>query len=57
MSEDKRSISEQADEIRRELDNLIGDEESIDVESDPRDLPATQRNTQLMVCHFHYKHQ
>ena len=49
MSEDKRSISEQADEIRRELDNLIGDEESIDVESDPRDLPATQRNTQLMA--------
>jgi len=49
MSEDKRSISEQADEIRRELDNLIGDEDSIDVESDPRDLPATQRNTQLMA--------
>jgi hypothetical protein len=49
MSEDKKSISEQADEIRRELDDLIGDEESINVESDPQDLPATQRNTQLMA--------
>lgn len=48
MSEDKKSISEQADEIRRELDDLIGEEESIDVESDPKDLPATQKNTQLM---------
>lgn len=49
MSEDKRSISAQADEIRRELDDLIGDEESIDIESDPRDLPVIQRNTQLMA--------
>lgn len=49
MSEDNKSISEQADEIRRELDNLIGEEESIDIESDPIDLPATQRNTSLMA--------
>lgn len=47
MSENKKNISEQADEIRRELDDLISDEESIDVDSDPKDLPATQKNTQL----------
>jgi hypothetical protein len=46
MSKDKKNISEQADEIRRELDDLISDEESIDVESDPKDLPATQKSTQ-----------
>jgi len=49
MSEDKKSISEQADEIRRELDDLIGDEEAIDVESDPKDLPVTKRNTEMMA--------
>lgn len=48
MSEDKKSISSQADEIRRELDYLIGDEESLDIESDPNDLPAIQRQTQMM---------
>lgn len=49
MSEDNKSISEQADEIRRELDLLIGDEDSIDIESDPKDMPAIQRNTSLMA--------
>jgi len=39
MSEKKRTISEQADEIRRELDNLIGDDGDLDIESDPTDLP------------------
>lgn len=48
MSEDKKNISSQADEIRRELDYLIGDEESLDIESDPNDLPAIQRQTQMM---------
>jgi hypothetical protein len=40
MSEKKPSISEQADKIREELDFLIGDEETLDVESDPSDLPV-----------------
>jgi len=41
MSEGKkRTISEEADDIRRELDFLIGDDESLDVESDPTDLPV-----------------
>lgn len=48
MSEGKkRSISEQADEIRKELDFLIGDDESLDIESDPNDLPVDTRPTQL----------
>lgn len=41
MSEGKkRTISEEADDIRRELDFLIGDDESLDIESDPTDLPV-----------------
>jgi hypothetical protein len=49
MSEGKkRSISEQADEIRKELDFLIGDDESLDIESDPTDLPVDTRPTQLV---------
>jgi hypothetical protein len=48
MSEGKkRSISEQADEIRKELDFLIGDDESLDIESDPTDLPVETRPTSL----------
>jgi hypothetical protein len=39
MNDKKKSISEQADEIRRELDDLIGDNEELDIDSDPRDLP------------------
>jgi hypothetical protein len=39
MSDKNKTISEQADEIRRELDDLIGDNETLDVDSDPRDLP------------------
>lgn len=46
MSEKKRTISEQADEIRRELDDLIGDG-ALDVESDPSDLPISAKPTDL----------
>ena len=43
MSEDKKkNISEQADQIRRELDDLIGDTNVLDVETDPVDLPMKQ---------------
>lgn len=45
MSEKRKTISDQADEIRKELDGLLGDEseERIDVEADP-DLPVLRRN-------------
>ena len=41
MSEDKKkTIDEQADDIRKDLENLLGPDESIDVEQDPTDLPV-----------------
>ncbi len=46
MSEKKKTISEQANEIRQELDDLIGDG-VMDVESDPKDLPIQARPTDL----------
>jgi hypothetical protein len=46
MSEKKKTISEQADQIRQELDDLIGDG-VMDVESDPQDLPIQARPTDL----------
>ena len=46
MSEKKKTISEQADQIRQELDDLIGDG-VMDVESDPGDLPIQARPTDL----------
>lgn len=48
MSEEKKkNISEQADQIRKELDDLIGDTGMLDVESDPADLPIRQPRTDL----------
>ena len=47
MSEKKKTISEQADQIRKELDDLIGDG-VMDVESDPQDLPIQARPTDLV---------
>lgn len=48
MSEDKKkNISEQADQIRRELDDLIGDTGTLDVEQDPSDLPIKQPRTDI----------
>ena len=46
MSEKKKTISEQADQIRQELDDLIGDG-VMDVESDPKDLPIQSKPTDL----------
>ena len=46
MSENKRTIAEQADDIRKELDDLIGDS-PLDVENDPKDLPIQARPTDL----------
>jgi hypothetical protein len=41
MSEDKKkTISEQAEFIRKDLEDLLGPNESIDVEQDPGDLPV-----------------
>ena len=39
MSDKKKTISEQADEIKKDLEELLGPNESIDVEKDPSDLP------------------
>jgi hypothetical protein len=48
MSEErKKNISEQADQIRRELDDLIGDTGMLDIEQDPTDLPIRQPRTDL----------
>lgn len=44
MSE-KKSIKDQADEIRRELDNLIGDDETLDLDIDPKDSQITRMPT------------
>lgn len=52
MSEKKPSISEQADKIREELDFLIGDEETLDVESDPSDLPMVEPKTSLPTISY-----
>ena len=46
MSEKKRTIAEQADDIRKELDDLIGDA-PLDVENDPKDLPIQARPTDI----------
>ena len=54
MSDKKPSISEQADKIREELDFLIGDDESLNVESDPVDLPILEP-TKDMVSSVSYK--
>jgi len=49
MSEEKKkNISEQADQIRKELDDLIGDSGMLDVESDPADLPMKQPRTDIV---------
>ena len=40
MSEKKKTISEQAEEIKKDLEDLLGPNESIDVEKDPSDLPV-----------------
>ena len=39
MSDKKKTISEQADEIKKDLEELLGPDEKIDVERDPADLP------------------
>ena len=46
MSEKKRTIAEQADDIRKELDDLIGDA-PLDVDNDPKDLPLQAKPTAL----------
>lgn len=53
MSEGKkRTISEEADDIRRELDFLIGDDESLDVETDPTDLPVETKTVPVRRVNY-----
>lgn len=49
---EKRSIRDQADEIRRELDDLIGDEESLNVETDPVETGIVQQPTSLPPVNY-----
>lgn len=51
MSE-KKSIRDQADEIRRELDDLIGDDESLNVETDPVETGIVQQPTSLPPVNY-----
>lgn len=48
MSDNKKSIKSQAEDIRRELDDLIGDNSTIEetIETDPQ-LPAKREESQL----------
>ena len=46
MSEKKKTIAEQADDIRLELDALIGDS-PLDVENDTKDLPIQAKPTSM----------
>jgi len=49
MSEEKKkNISEQADQIRKELDDLIGDTGMMDVETDPQDIPMKQPRAEMV---------
>lgn len=52
MSDKKRTIQDQADEIRRELDSLIGDDESLDIEQDPVDTGLVQHPTSLPPVNY-----
>jgi hypothetical protein len=52
MSDNNRTIRDQADEIRRELDSLIGDDESLDVEQDPQDAGLVQQPTSLPPVNY-----
>ena len=52
MSDKKRTIGDQADEIRRELDDLIGDNESLDIEQDPKDTAIMQQPTSLPPVNY-----
>lgn len=51
MSE-KRTIRDQADEIRRELDNLIGDDDDLGVEQDPQDTGLMRQPTSLPPVNY-----
>lgn len=52
MSDNNRTIRDQADEIRQELDSLIGDDESLDVEQDPQDAGLVQQPTSLPPVNY-----
>ena len=56
MSEDKKSINSQAEDIRKELDDLIGNNDTIQdvIETDPtlpskRDLPTLPTYGELKI--------
>ena len=54
MSEDKKkkTISEQAEFIRKDLEDLLGPNENIDVEQDPSDLPIPKFQTAKPLVNY-----
>ena len=55
MSEEpkkKRTISEQADELRKDLEDLLGPGETLDVEQDPSDLPVPKFHNQSPTANY-----
>jgi gas vesicle protein len=54
MSEEnkKQTISEQAESIRKDLEDLLGPDENIDVEQDPSDLPVPKFQTAKPLVNY-----
>ena len=53
MSENKKkTISEQAEFIRKDLEDLLGPNENIDVEQDPNDLPVPKFQTAKPLVNY-----
>jgi len=54
MSEEnkKKTISEQAESIRKDLEDLLGPDENIDVEQDPSDLPVPKFQTAKPLVNY-----
>jgi len=52
MSEKKRTIRDQADEIRQELDDLIGEAETLDVEQDPPEAGLVKQQSSLPPVNY-----
>ena len=48
----KRTISEQADELRKDLEDLLGPDEKLDIEQDPSDLPVPKFHNQTPAVSY-----
>tara|TARA_A100001037_G_scaffold172411_2_gene154860 strand:+ start:7002 stop:7649 length:648 start_codon:yes stop_codon:yes gene_type:complete len=52
MSEKKKTISEHAEEIKKDLEDLLGPTEKLDVETDPSDLPVPKFHNAAPAANF-----